>query len=205
MSDYDYLFKILLIGDPGVGKSSLLLRYVDDTFIRNHIPRIVDFKIRTIDVSGKVIKIQMWDTAGQERFESITQSLYHGAHGIFLVFDVTNSDSFRNICKWSTDVEKYAKEGVERMLIGNKSDNSSRMVDFDAGKSLAGQLGIPYLETSAVNSSNVNQAFLGMVERLLQKEESLKEHKGENELGIMLDSQEDRLLKKKEMHMLTTI
>ena len=118
--DYDYLFKILVIGDSGVGKSSFLLRYTDDTFIENHIPTIgVDFKIRTIILGGKTIKVQMWDTAGQERFKAISQTFYHGAHGIFLVFDVTDSDSFYNIQKWISDVDRYAADGVKKVRLVN--------------------------------------------------------------------------------------
>ena len=167
--DYDYLFKILVIGDSGVGKSSLLLRYSDDTFIENHIPTIgVDFKIRTILLEGKTIKVQMWDTAGQERFKAISQTFYHGAHGIFLVYDVTNSESFYNISKWSKDVETYGTENVKKVIIGNKCDLYNKIVDFDAAKRFSDALGAPILETSAKNNSNVNQAFLTMVESIKQ-------------------------------------
>eukprot|EP00092_Neocalanus_flemingeri_P027903 GFUD01030291.1.p1 GENE.GFUD01030291.1~~GFUD01030291.1.p1 ORF type:complete len:274 (-),score=61.17 GFUD01030291.1:270-1091(-) len=170
--DYDYLFKILIIGDSGVGKSSLLLRYSDDTFIENHIPTIgVDFKIRTIVLDGKTIKVQMWDTAGQERFKAISQTFYHGAHGIFLVYDVTDSDTFYNIQKWSQDVDKYAAENVKKVLVGNKSDLHNQIVEFDAAKTYSDSLGVPFLETSAKNNSNVNQAFLTMVESIKQSEE----------------------------------
>ncbi|KAK0832473.1 ras GTPase, partial [Friedmanniomyces endolithicus] len=95
---YDYLFKLLLIGDSGVGKSCLLLRFADDTYTESYISTIgVDFKIRTIELDGKTVKLQIWDTAGQERFRTITSSYYRGAHGICVVYDVTDMDSFNNV------------------------------------------------------------------------------------------------------------
>ena len=97
-SEYDYLFKLLLIGDSGVGKSCLLLRFADDTYTESYISTIgVDFKIRTIQLDGKTIKLQIWDTAGQERFRTITSSYYRGAHGIIVVYDTTDSDSFEHV------------------------------------------------------------------------------------------------------------
>ena len=119
--DYDYLFKILLIGNSGVGKSSLLLRFADDTFTDNFMPTIgVDFKIRTLEVDGRTIKLQIWDTAGQERFKTITSSYYKGAHGIIVVYDITDKESFKNIDTWMNEVEKHASDNVSRILVGNK-------------------------------------------------------------------------------------
>ena len=190
--DYDYLFKILVIGDSGVGKSSLLLRYSDDTFIQNHIPTIgVDFKIRTIVLEGKTIKVQMWDTAGQERFKAISQTFYHGAHGIFLVYDVMNSDSFYNISKWNKDVEKYGTEDVKKVMVGNKCDLFNKIVDFDSAKKLADAIGAPFLETSAKNSSNVSQAFLTMVEGIKQTVEQRVDREGRGKV-ITLGGREQK-------------
>merc|ERR1711869_194809 len=102
-AEYDYLFKLLLIGDSGVGKSCLLLRFADDTYTETYISTIgVDFKIRTIEIEGKVIKLQIWDTAGQERFRTITSSYSRGAHGIIVVYDITDEDSFTAVARWIT-------------------------------------------------------------------------------------------------------
>ena len=144
--DYDYLFKILLIGNSGVGKSSLLLRFSDDTFTGNFMPTIgVDFKIRTLEVDGKTIKLQIWDTAGQERFKTITNSYYKGAHGIIVTYDVTDKESYKNIDNWMNEVEKHASDNVSRILVGNKSDlEDSRQVSYDEGKELADRRSIHF-------------------------------------------------------------
>jgi len=121
--DYDYLFKLLLIGDSGVGKSCLLLRFTDDTYNDSYISTIgVDFKIRTIEIEGKVIKLQIWDTAGQERFRTITSSYYRGAHGIIVVYDVTDQVTFNNVKQWMQEIQRYACDTVNRLLVGNKVD-----------------------------------------------------------------------------------
>ncbi|WIA44030.1 hypothetical protein OEZ86_010402 [Tetradesmus obliquus] len=164
LEEYDFLFKLLLIGDSGVGKSCLLLRFADDTYTESYISTIgVDFKIRTVELDGKVIKLQIWDTAGQERFRTITSSYYRGAHGIIVVYDVTDQDSFNNVKQWLNEIDRYANENVNKLLVGNKSDlTSKRVVDYQTAKAFADEIGIPFLETSAKNSSNVEQAFMTM-------------------------------------------
>ncbi|KAH0830398.1 P-loop containing nucleoside triphosphate hydrolase protein [Lanmaoa asiatica] len=195
-SEYDYLFKLLLIGDSGVGKSCLLLRFADDTYTESYISTIgVDFKIRTIELEGKTVKLQIWDTAGQERFRTITSSYYRGAHGIIVVYDVTdngkadpsllNDDTFTNVKQWLQEIDRYASEGVNKLLVGNKSDlTSKKVVEYSVAKVMdslfvnscpppqlyfqefADQLAIPFLETSAKNATNVEQAFLTMAKQI---------------------------------------
>merc|ERR1712223_248110 len=169
--DYDYLFKLLLIGDSGVGKSCLLLRFADDTYTESYISTIgVDFKIRTIELDGKTIKLQIWDTAGQERFRTITSSYYRGAHGIIVVYDVTDQDSFNNVKQWLQEIDRYASESVNKLLVGNKCDmTTKKVVDYTTAKEYADSLNIPFLETSAKNNTNVEQAFLTMASEIKNK------------------------------------
>lgn len=169
--EYDYLFKLLLIGDSGVGKSCLLLRFADDAYTESYISTIgVDFKIRTIELDGKAIKLQIWDTAGQERFRTITSSYYRGAHGIIVVYDVTDNESFNNIKQWLGEIDRYASREVNKLLVGNKNDLvENKSVDFNTAKEFADQLSIPFLETSAKNATNVEQAFLTMAAEIKKK------------------------------------
>lgn len=125
--EYDYIFKILLIGNSAVGKSSLLMRFADDIFTDNFLPTIgVDFKIRTIETAGSIVKLQMWDTAGQEKFKTITSAYYKGAHGVILTYDITDRKSFVDLQNWLAEVDKYSKENVVKILVGNKKDLESQ-------------------------------------------------------------------------------
>jgi Ras-related protein Rab-1A len=144
--DYDHLFKLLLIGDLGVGKSCLLLRFADDNFTESRGPSTigVDFRFRTIRVDNKTIKLQIWDTAGQESFRNITSAYYRGAHGIILVYDVTNRESFDNVKQWVLEIDRYASEDTIKILVGNKSDRHERVVTSKQGQEFADSLGIPY-------------------------------------------------------------
>jgi len=167
-SKYDYLFKIIVIGDSGVGKSCLLLRFADDTFSDTHIATIgVDFKIRTVELDGKIIKLQIWDTAGQERFRNITASYYRGAHGIILCYDVTDKESFLHIKDWLKEIDKFALSDVAKLLIGNKCDLiKEKVVDLNTAKEFSDAESIPFLETSAKNSINVEEAFMTMIQNI---------------------------------------
>ncbi|XP_051521490.1 ras-related protein ORAB-1-like [Myxocyprinus asiaticus] len=169
--EYDYLFKLLLIGDSGVGKSCLLLRFADDIYTESYISTIgVDFKIRTIEMEGKTVKLQIWDTAGQERFRTITSSYYRGAHGIIIVYDVTEQESFNNVKQWLEEIDRYACENVSKLLVGNKIDLATKkLVDFTTAKEFAESLKIPFLETSAKNANNVEKAFLTMASEIQKR------------------------------------
>jgi len=157
-----------LIGDSGVGKSCLLIRFADDTYTETYISTIgVDFKIKTIELDGKTIKLQIWDTAGQERFRTITSSYYRGAHGIIVVYDVTEQTSFDNVKSWLTEIDRYASENVNKLLVGNKCDlTNKKVVDYTTAKEFADSLGIPFLEASAKSATNIEQAFLTMASEI---------------------------------------
>jgi Ras-related protein Rab-1A len=169
--EYDYLFKILIIGDSGVGKSCILLRFAEDTFTESYISTIgVDFKIRSIEHEGKFIKLQIWDTAGQERFRTITTSYYRGAHGIIIVFDVTDPDSFTNVQQWLDEINRYSCESVCKILVGNKSDlTNRRIVSTFSGQEYAESLGMEYIETSAKNADNIDKVFYTMANKIKDK------------------------------------
>ncbi|TYH34188.1 hypothetical protein ES332_D13G111500v1 [Gossypium tomentosum] len=157
-ADYDYLIKLLLIGDSGVGKSCLLLRFSDGSFTTSFITTIgIDFKIRTIELDGKRIKLQIWDTAGQERFRTITTAYYRGAMGILLVYDVTDESSFNNIRNWIRNIEQQASDNVNKVLVGNKADmdESKRAVPTSKGQALADEYGIKFFETPGTLSKDL--------------------------------------------------
>jgi len=168
---YDLLFKLLLIGDSGVGKTCILYRFSDDAFNTTFISTIgIDFKIKTIELHGKKIKLQIWDTAGQERFHTITTSYYRGAMGIMLVYDITNPKSFDNIAKWLRNIDEHASEDVEKMLLGNKCDMADkRMVSKERGEQIAREHSIRFLETSAKANINIDKSFYDLAEAILEK------------------------------------
>ncbi|XP_027701208.1 ras-related protein Rab-8A [Vombatus ursinus] len=168
---YDYLFKLLLIGDSGVGKTCVLFRFSEDAFNSTFISTIgIDFKIRTIELDGKRIKLQIWDTAGQERFRTITTAYYRGAMGIMLVYDITNEKSFDNIRNWIRNIEEHASADVEKMILGNKCDvNERRQVSKERGEKLALDYGIKFMETSAKANINVENAFFTLARDIKAK------------------------------------
>ena len=158
---YDFIFKVLLLGNSDVGKSSLLLRYVDSVWNDAFVPTIgVDFKVKTLNINDKKIKMQIWDTAGQERFRTVVATYFRGAHGILLLYDVTNKDSFKNLESWLIEIEKNAKEKVLKILIGNKCDlTDDREISTEEGKAFALRNGMEFMETSAKMNTNVTEAF----------------------------------------------
>jgi Ras-related protein Rab-1A len=189
LSEYDYLFKVIIIGDSGVGKSCLLLRFADDMFTDSYISTIgVDFKIRTINLKSDVpgvaneqIKLQLWDTAGQERFRTITSSYYQGAHGILIVYDVTDDSSYRNVKNWLNEVNRTIKSDVQVLLIGNKCDLERKRVvnreDVEAYTSQIAEqmprLHIEHLETSAKQSTGVDKAFTTLARKMRENQKTM--------------------------------
>lgn len=160
---------MVLVGDSGVGKSCLLLRFADDTFSESYISTIgVDFRFKTLTVDGKIIKLQIWDTAGQERFRTITSAYYRGADGVMLVFDKTSRDSFDHIPDWLDEINKYS-ETSSRVLVGNKEDSEISKVDKETGQKFADSRKMHYVETSALNGNQVSLAFEIMARELISK------------------------------------
>ncbi|OMP14312.1 Small GTPase superfamily [Corchorus olitorius] len=164
----DYLFKAVLIGDSAVGKSNLLSRFATDEFRLDSKPTIgVEFAYRNVKIGDKIIKAQIWDTAGQERFRAITSSYYRGALGALLVYDITRRATFTNVKKWMHELKEYGNLDMVVVLVGNKSDlGQSREVSEEEGRNLAEAEGLFFMETSALENFNVQEAFLQMINKI---------------------------------------
>mmetsp|Transcript_4879 Transcript_4879/g.7384 ORF Transcript_4879/g.7384 Transcript_4879/m.7384 type:complete len:214 (+) Transcript_4879:206-847(+) len=159
---YAYLFKYIIIGDTGVGKSCLLLQFTDKRFQPVHDLTIgVEFGARMINIDNRQIKLQIWDTAGQESFRSITRSYYRGAAGALLVYDITRRETFNHLTRWLEEARQNANANMVIMLIGNKLDlEHKRAVSFEEGQKFAEENGLIFLETSAKTAKNVEEAFV---------------------------------------------
>ncbi|ESO97361.1 hypothetical protein LOTGIDRAFT_187701 [Lottia gigantea] len=196
--EYDHLFKLLIIGDSGVGKSSLLLRFADNTFSGTYITTIgVDFKIRTVDVGGEKVKLQIWDTAGQERFRTITSTYYRGTHGVIVVYDVSSGESFANVKRWLHEIDQNC-DVVNRILVGNKDDDPDRkvVVSSDAQR-FADQMSIQLFETSAKDNKNVEEMFLAITKLVLQSKKEQQKKIADQPQTIKLDGSRKNSSKKK--------
>lgn len=202
--EYDHLFKLLIIGDSAVGKSSLLLRFADHNFSHNYVTTVgVDFKVKSMMVDNEKIKLQIWDTAGQERFRTITSTYYRGTHGVMIVFDLTNEDSYLNVKRWLHEIDQHC-DIVQRVLVGNKCDDkANRVVQLDDALDFAHRMGVRYFETSAKENINVEEMFgcishlvLDQKRRFLQaaNEDNVKKAKKINnqEKSIKLKKQKKR-------------
>ena len=200
LNQYDLLFKVLLIGNSGVGKSSLFLRFVDDIWNDTFVPTIgVDFKIKTFEIDEKKIKMQIWDTAGQERFKNIIASYYRGAHGILLLYDVTDKDSFRNLSNWLIEIEKNGSKNVLKVLIGNKCDlEDKRVITYNQGKDFADTYGLKFIETSAKKNLNVSEAFETLGRELMNASSDKKLIKQKENKKISVAKAQDLNLQKRE-------
>ncbi|XP_024084932.1 ras-related protein Rab-2-like [Cimex lectularius] len=168
---YTYLFKYIIIGDTGVGKSCLLLQFTDKRFQPVHDLTIgVEFGARMVLIKGKQIKLQIWDTAGQEAFRSITRSYYRGAAGALLVYDITRRETFNHLTTWLEDAREHCSINMVIILIGNKSDlRSRREVAFNEGKTFANDHGLIFMETSAKTAANVEEAFIYTAKEIYEK------------------------------------
>jgi small GTP-binding protein len=159
--EYDYLFKVVLIGDSGVGKSNLLSRFTRNEFNLESKSTIgVEFATRSIQVDGKTIKAQIWDTAGQERYRAITSAYYRGAVGALLVYDIAKHLTYENVERWLKELRDHADQNIVIMLVGNKSDlRHLRAVPTDEARAFAEKNNLSFIETSALDSTNVEAAF----------------------------------------------
>lgn len=171
-SEYDRLLKVLIVGDAGVGKSAFLMRFVDNVYSDYYVSTIgIDFKVRSLFLDGKTIKLQLWDTAGQERFQSVTRSFFRGADAVIIAYDVGRRESFNNMKKWLEHVEEGTRAGIAKMLIGNKNDLSDdlREVSITEGETFAQALNLIFFETSAKDAMNVEDACIALVEEALKQ------------------------------------
>lgn len=172
---YDYLIKCLLIGDSGIGKSSLMMRFTEDMFIEKYMSTIgVDFKIKTMNYKNKLIKFQIWDTAGQDRFRTITSSYYRGSNAIIICYDITEIASFQNVKKWMEEVKMYSIAKPILILCGTKNDlDNKRQISKNEGEEYAKKNGMIFFETSAKNNININDIFEIIAEKKIASIENM--------------------------------
>ena len=168
---YEQLYKIIIIGDSGVGKSNILNRYLRNEFKQDSKSTVgVEFGSKQLKVCGTNIKLQIWDTAGQERYRSITSAYYKGSKGCFLVYDITSTQSFENIEKWYEEIIKTVDKDLSIILVGNKSDlENERQVTVEMGQDKAKNLNCPFFETSALNNTYIDTVFTTITEDIYNR------------------------------------
>ncbi|XP_068095175.1 ras-related protein Rab-3B [Hyperolius riggenbachi] len=169
--NFDYMFKLLIIGNSSVGKTSFLFRYADDTFTSAFVSTVgIDFKVKTVYRNDKRVKLQIWDTAGQERYRTITTAYYRGAMGFILMYDITNEESYNAVQDWATQIKTYSWDNAQVILVGNKCDmEDERVIPPEKGKHLADQLGFEFFEASAKENIQVKQVFERLVDIICDK------------------------------------
>ena len=183
--NYNMIFKIVLVGDSGVGKTNLLLRYLKNEFNTQTKATVgVEFGNTKVQIDNALIKAQIWDTEGQERYRSITSAYYKGAHGALIVYDITRKDSFDSVEKWLSDLKNNGEEKMVIMAIGNKCDMvNERVISTEEGEAKAQRNNIAFLETSALNATNVAKAFDVLIQKLYVAFKKDFEDNDEDDLG----------------------
>ena len=179
MEKKEFLYKILLLGDSSVGKTCFLLRYTENTFQEIHMSTIgLDYKLKNVQMEdGKMVKIQIWDTAGQDRFRSITKNYYKGAHGIILLYDVTNKNSFNNVRNWIGQIKEEVSEKVSIILVGNKVDDEEhRVVKTEEGEKIANEFKLMFFECSAKSGINIDTTFNELIKKTVENYSKIKEN-----------------------------
>jgi len=167
-TDYDFMFKLVVIGDPWVGKTSLIRRFADDVFSENYFTTIgVDFKFRKIERGENVVKVQVWDTGGYDRFGDIVRSYYRGGHGFLVSYDITEQQSFQNIPNYLEKIKEFSEPSAVVSLVGTKSDLvAQRKVSEEEGQELAKRYNIQFFETSSKNANNIDDVIEYLVDEI---------------------------------------
>ena len=187
MTDFDLIFKVVIVGDSGVGKTNLISRYLKNQFKQDSKATVgVEFGEKTLTFNNLKIKAQIWDTAGQERFRAITNMYYKGSKGALIVFDLTSKATFINAEKWLNEIRKTADPNINLILIGNKSDlKDKREIKVEEGEEKSREFGIAYMETSALNADNVDNAFNYIIEETSKRmKKELDEEEEEEDIQI---------------------
>ena len=162
---YNRMSKVVIVGDSGVGKSALMIRFTTERFAQSYQATIgADFAVKTMNVGEQIVKLQVWDTAGQERFRTISQAFYRGANGVILTYDCANEESFKNIQQWIDEVDKHASTHVTKVLVGNKSDRSDKVISTERGEALAKELGVAFFEISVKDNIHIDKPFYHLAE-----------------------------------------
>ena len=194
--NYEFMFKVVLVGDSFVGKTNIMSKYLKNEFHEDSKATVgVEFGSKQFNVEGHSIKVQIWDTAGQERYKAITSAYYKGAKGAFIVYDITRKNSFESIDKWINDVTAVADKKITIVLIGNKSDlEDQRQVTKEQGEDKANKLQVAFLETSAFSGENLEKAFQMMIKEVYQK--CHEEMMSEGDVDIIKGGEDINLAKK---------